>query len=299
MLRHAVGLLFLSGAVACTALSADESGSSNSHLTNSQREAKVATKLHAIRTDAKAVEAFLTAMPKGADLHNHLTGAIYAEKLLEWAKRDGLCIDTTQDAAVFKSDCAKPTSVPMPSPGEALYDELVSAWSMDGFQTGGAESGHDHFFNAFNKFGLATIGHNGEMLADVAQRAAKEHVSYLELMAGIAANEASKVSDKVWNGKARARRGRSRRAPRGAPREPRLAPRHRRSEEDPRRRRGNVETASRVRRRGPRPGMRDHGALDLPSDEDEGATSGLRHDGRRVRDRRERSARGRPEPRRR
>ena len=32
-------------------------------------------------------------MPKGADLHSHLTGAVYAESYIEWAAVMPLCID--------------------------------------------------------------------------------------------------------------------------------------------------------------------------------------------------------------
>ena len=32
-------------------------------------------------------------MPKGADLHNHVAGAIYAENLIEAAAQESLCVD--------------------------------------------------------------------------------------------------------------------------------------------------------------------------------------------------------------
>jgi adenosine deaminase len=181
------------------ALSADESPV-EAAIDNPALEAKVSARVESLRDNPKALETFLTAMPKGTDLHNHLTGAVYAESLLGWAKRDGMCLDKTQLAAVFKNACALPNSVPIPSPGEPLYDATVRAWSMKDFVPSAAESGHDHFFGAFNRFGLATVGHNGEMLADVAKRAAAEHVSYMELMMGLGANEAAKVAEKVWVG---------------------------------------------------------------------------------------------------
>lgn len=46
--------------------------------------------------------------------------------------------------------------------------------------TAGAGSGHDHFFATFDKFGAATAGHAGEMLAEVAEQAVSEHEHYLE-----------------------------------------------------------------------------------------------------------------------
>ncbi|MGH3831338.1 MAG: hypothetical protein ACRDRS_12980 [Pseudonocardiaceae bacterium] len=45
----------------------------------------------------------------------------------------------------------------------------------------GPQSGHNHFFAAFDKFGAAT-SHKGAMLAEDAQRAAAEHEFYLETM---------------------------------------------------------------------------------------------------------------------
>jgi adenosine deaminase len=42
---------------------------------------------------------FLKRMPKGADLHSHLSGAIYAESHIRDAIEDELCIDT--DAKAF------------------------------------------------------------------------------------------------------------------------------------------------------------------------------------------------------
>jgi hypothetical protein len=39
--------------------------------------------------------AFLLKMPKGADLHNHLSGGIYAERYVQWAADKGLCVNNT------------------------------------------------------------------------------------------------------------------------------------------------------------------------------------------------------------
>jgi adenosine deaminase len=41
-----------------------------------------------------ALRGFLSQMPKGADLHMHLSGAIYAESFIRAAGEDGLCVDT-------------------------------------------------------------------------------------------------------------------------------------------------------------------------------------------------------------
>ena len=52
-----------------------------------------------------ALHAFLYRMPKGADLHSHLSGAIYAESWIRAAGEDHMCVDTK--ILVF----AKPTGV--------------------------------------------------------------------------------------------------------------------------------------------------------------------------------------------
>ncbi len=40
-----------------------------------------------------ALHAFLEQFPKGADLHVHLSGAVYAETFIRDAGEDGLCVD--------------------------------------------------------------------------------------------------------------------------------------------------------------------------------------------------------------
>src|SRR3979490_1979621 len=55
-------------------------------------QAATARRLAAIRNQPLLLEAFLREMPKGGDLHNHLSGAIYAETYLKWAAEDNLCL---------------------------------------------------------------------------------------------------------------------------------------------------------------------------------------------------------------
>src|SRR5262245_29087037 len=60
-----------------------------------------AARFAALRDDHTALRAFLRAMPKGADLHVHLSGAVFAEDLIAWAAQLELCIrlaDMTIDA---------------------------------------------------------------------------------------------------------------------------------------------------------------------------------------------------------
>ncbi len=132
-----------------------------------------------------ALAAFLKAMPKGADLHNHLSGAVYAETYLDWAKADGNCVNSSTHTVVFPNQCSA-TNQPTPTMG-VFYDSIVRAWSMKDFVEG-AESGHDHFFATFGKFGLVAGAHRDESLADVARRAFDENQLYVETMFNLGKN---------------------------------------------------------------------------------------------------------------
>ncbi len=58
---------------------------------------------------------------------------------------------------------------------------MIDAYSMRSWELSG-QSGHDHFFDSFDKFGAATHGNNGPMLAETATRAASQREIYQELM---------------------------------------------------------------------------------------------------------------------
>jgi hypothetical protein len=145
-------------------------------------EAATAGRLAAIRNQPLALEAFLREMPKGADLHNHLSGAIYAESYLRWAVDDKLCVvlaTFTIAAAPCDAGAGRPAASAVVDDA-TLYNETIDALSMRNWPTN--LNGHDHFFQAFAKFGLVSAAHGGDMVAEVSSRAAAEHVSYLELM---------------------------------------------------------------------------------------------------------------------
>ena len=144
-------------------------------------EAATARKFAALRTQPLALEAFLREMPKGGDLHNHLSGSIYAESYLRWAAEDQLCLLVATFTIVAPPcDAAGRPAVSGVLQNSALYNDTIDAMSMRGWPAG--VSGHHHFFQAFAKFGLTSANHVGDMLAEVTARAAAEHVSYLELM---------------------------------------------------------------------------------------------------------------------
>jgi hypothetical protein len=126
---------------------------------------------------------FLRAMPKGADLHSHLSGAVYAESHIDAAAARGYCISAA--LAIVPPPCdtaagAVPAARAAVEP--ALRNRLIDALSMRNWQPS-QRSGHDQFFSSFGRFG-AGVGLGGR-LAEVIARAAANRVSYLELMATV------------------------------------------------------------------------------------------------------------------
>ncbi|WP_425329723.1 adenosine deaminase family protein [Streptomyces cacaoi] len=161
-------------------------------------EARTAAYLESARKDPGRLRDFFRKLPKGGDLHNHLSGAVSTEYLIELAAQDGLCIEKKTMTAV-QPPCrngARPAADARTD--KAFHKELVRAWSMEDFPQ--RESGHDHFFAAFGKFGEVTWRHPGKLLAQVAEHAAEQNQSYLETMATPASDGAKKLAEEVgWD----------------------------------------------------------------------------------------------------
>lgn len=133
-----------------------------------------------IRKNPLELYAFLYKMPKGGDLHNHLSGAVYAEGFLEAAAEQHLCVDKIELALLPTSNCM-PAQVDAATirSDNTLRDLLINSFSMRNF-VAGRESAHDHFFATFGKFGAVS---SGDLIQEVVERAAEQNESYMELMA--------------------------------------------------------------------------------------------------------------------
>ena len=120
-------------------------------------------------------------MPKGGDLHNHITGAVYAESLMQFAADSGLCIDR-QSLALAQPPC-------QPNQAEArqafsdpeLYRNAIDAWSMRDFSARGP-TGTIISSTPSPSLAPQREAHLSQILAEVTQRAADGNVQYLELM---------------------------------------------------------------------------------------------------------------------
>lgn len=141
--------------------------------------------LEAARANPLQLRNLLKKMPKGADLHNHLSGAVYAESWVHAAAEDQLCVNlaSLSFAKPVDADCgAGKVPAAQAYKDQHLFDALVDAFSMRGFVPSPGVTAHDHFFDTFAKFGGTSHRHLGEWLDEVATRADGQNEQYLELM---------------------------------------------------------------------------------------------------------------------
>ena len=181
--RIALGLFF--SIILCSAPSAQTPAThaltpGEAHATHAFSEAK--------KMGPGELYALLEPMPKGADLHMHLSGAVYAETFLAEGVQQALCVDPlalkfTQPVAHNETAACAIGSVPAATilKDEHLYDALVDAFSMRSFVPTSGFSGHDQFFSTFDRFG-GLKDYSGQWLNEVATRAAAQNEQYLEIM---------------------------------------------------------------------------------------------------------------------
>jgi len=178
----------------CASLGAQKKPAVAALAGQTMAERRTEAALAVARKNPVALRIFLFAMPKGADLHNHLSGAVYAESFIRAAVEDKLCVDPASDSfAKAQVVPLSPQALPVCANGKVpaaqaltdqhLYDALVNAFSMRSFVPSAGLSGHDHFFDTFAKFSGTDVLHTGEWLDEVATRAAAQNEQYLELMA--------------------------------------------------------------------------------------------------------------------
>lgn len=160
------------------------------------------TKLYfqTIQNDPNELRIFLQEMPKGGDLHNHLGGASYPEFMMNYAEDNHYCINTKSNDVVFYSiHCPNEDQISMIKDNSVIYNKVIDAWSMRHYNFS-SDLGETYFFSLFPKT-EALSKYRGQMLTEVINRAANEHIDYLELM--IAPDDINKIfsiADKIpWD----------------------------------------------------------------------------------------------------
>jgi adenosine deaminase len=154
-------------------------GCSHTMVTNSR--------FAALRADHTALRAFLGRMPKGADLHVHLSGAPFAEDMIAWALERKLCY---WPANLALARCTQTGTQPLADfldpqrpDAQSNFDRLVNALSMRNYLPSPAvPSGHDQFFATFGRFGAITELTTDEMIAERLHHYAADQVQHTELM---------------------------------------------------------------------------------------------------------------------
>lgn len=177
-------------------------------------EARTAARLEAIRKSPPTLRAFLVRMPKGGDLHMHLSGAVYAETFLEQAARFHLCVDPVQlvllpNRGMTNTNPPRPECVDGTQPAstafsnQALYGKLIDSFSMRSFVPTPSWSRHDQFFATFGRFSGIPKQAQGEWVDEVATRAAAQNEQYLEVMTTPDFGKAAQLaSQQHWDGDA-------------------------------------------------------------------------------------------------
>jgi hypothetical protein len=147
-------------------------------------ERSTARRFEEAKPDEASLIAFLRAMPKGGDLHNHVGGALWGEESLEQAVAAGLYFNPRSSAFEVRQE---PGSVPARQllADDRIRYQYLNATSIRGGVLPGA-GGHDGFFGA--TFRALASGWQGRadveeaILASVVRRAELQNVQYLELM---------------------------------------------------------------------------------------------------------------------
>jgi len=198
--------------ISCTGPSSPTSPQGRQHVPT-RAETRAENRLNAAKHyGMPELYAFLKPFPKGADLHMHLSGAVYAETFIAEAIRQGLCVapvdagkpaspigkDAVQFVAPVSGSHCGPGAVPVSTAltNQALYDNLVDSFSLRAFVPIEGINGHDQFFSTFARFGgLKDVA--AEWLDEVATRAASQNEQYLEIMQTPPFSNAARIGNQI------------------------------------------------------------------------------------------------------
>jgi adenosine deaminase len=163
--------------------------------------------LAAIRGNKARLQYFFSQMPKGGDLHNHLTGSVYAETYFTIAVNEGMYLDTQTFKLYRQGDSGIPSqtiirlSPDMPDL-HSIHVRCIDHWSVRNYGVTGETLPPDEFF--FGTFGIFSGANRSTensitLLKELRERAAHENVSYLEIMLTSPGVSASVSGDTALN----------------------------------------------------------------------------------------------------
>ena len=146
-----------------------------------------------IRNNTAELTAFMSQMPKGGDLHNHYTGAIYGETYINWLLEADYCVNpqTLQvEAPATDGGCASIgfnkfsalQKIMKPAAFEILKSDLIRIWSTKEYDQVHTDAREEHFFATFGNFSPPSGMNFNKGLQELKNRAKAENISYLEVM---------------------------------------------------------------------------------------------------------------------
>lgn len=144
-------------------------------------QASIQSHFDQIKDNPNALYTFFKSMPKGGELHYHLSGGAYPEIMLELASKNDFCLDTTTSKVSKNTTGCNDMDTKNLLNQPDIYANTVRSWSMKDFVPG-KESRHDHFFDSFYKFNAIIEEHQPELVAEVLKVAAQQNEQYMELM---------------------------------------------------------------------------------------------------------------------
>ncbi|WP_224981235.1 amidohydrolase family protein [Geomonas agri] len=144
----------------------------------------------------------LRLFPKGADLHNHLSGTVQAEKYLAMAGADGACYGPEGTTAQLTLEAANSSGRcgdgfrPISAASATEQERLLQSLSMYRFGYPDTQAGHDHFFATFARFRAVSDNacNTPPMLAEVLRQSQQDGVSYLETMLSFQSSSVSALA---------------------------------------------------------------------------------------------------------
>ncbi|MEI6206623.1 MAG: hypothetical protein WCP20_07570 [Desulfuromonadales bacterium] len=160
----------------------------------------------------------MTMLPKGGDLHNHYSGAIYSETYLDWLEKLAYCIYSENDPTLQAEKYRIETRANIPESARkicrtadavrkdnAFYRELLKRWSNKDYNNHYHEQSapDQQFFDTFGYFWAASNYSYKEGLNILKERAKAENLQYLETMIKGAPDTNNPVLARQINGLAR------------------------------------------------------------------------------------------------
>lgn len=141
-----------------------------------------------IRHQPPLLTAFITGMPKGADLHHHFSGSMYGETYWDilnqsngWMNPIDITVDTA--GAVRHSPWEQFAALRERKDFDSLKQAFLRKISIKDY-TELSGPGYQHFFATFGYYGAVAAYGMRQGLQEFKQRAMAENVSYIETMIG-------------------------------------------------------------------------------------------------------------------